>query len=93
MPGDFTCTSAISGAATNTVAAGPGSLSAVPLLISRLRVGCCVGTTWLCAKLRLGAPVMAGDGGAAGVACAGACGTGRIGTGAGDCAGGWSCAC
>ena len=42
MVGERTWTSAMSGAATNTVAAGPGSLSAVPLLTSsveRRRLG------------------------------------------------------
>src|SRR5438105_407363 len=76
MPGDFTCTSAISGAATNTVVAGPGSLIAVPLLTSSFNVGCWVGTSWLWAKLRLGAPVTFGGGGLPVVG-------GWIGTGAG----------
>src|SRR6476661_7518049 len=62
MLGDFTCTSAMSGAATNTVEAAPGSLIAVPLLTSSVSVGCCGGTTWLWAKGRPGAPVT--DGGA-----------------------------
>src|SRR3954452_23252218 len=56
MLGDFTWTSAMSGAATNTVEAAPGSLIAVPLFISRVSVGCCGGTTWLWANGRPGAP-------------------------------------
>src|SRR6185295_14101716 len=76
MVGDFTCTSAISGAATNTVEAAPGSLIAVPLLTSSVSVGCCGGTTWLCANGRLGAPVTDGGAGAAP-------GVGGIGTGCG----------
>src|SRR6185436_8824757 len=76
MVGERTCTSAMSGAATNTVEAGPGSLSAVPLLTSSVKVGGSVGTIWLWANGRPGAPVT--DGGA-GVPAAG----GWIGTGAG----------
>src|SRR5690242_15941315 len=57
MPGDFTCTSAISGAATKTVVAGPGSRIAVPLFTSSLSVGCCVDTISLRPKARPGAPV------------------------------------
>src|SRR5216684_4342500 len=83
MPGDLTCTSAISGAATNTVVAGPGSLIAVPLLTSRFSVGCWVGTSWLWAKLRLGAPVTFGDGGGGLPAVGGCTGTGAGGGGCG----------
>src|SRR5471032_918128 len=93
MPGDFTCTSAMSGAATNTVEAAPGSLRAVPLLTSSESVGCWVGTCWVCPKGRLGASTTV-------VVCggppAGAAGVGRIGTGAGVGAvgcGGAACAC
>ena len=56
MLGERTCTSAMSGAATNTVEAGPGSLSAVPLLTSSVSVGGSVGTIWLWANGRPGAP-------------------------------------
>src|SRR5471032_2118346 len=91
MPGDFTCTSAISGAATNTVVAGPGSLIAVPLLTSSASVGCWVGTTWLCAKGRLGAPVVTTVvGGLVEGVVGGLAGAGRTGAGAG---GGVACAC
>src|SRR4029453_6127611 len=76
MLGERTWTSAMSGAATNTVEAGPGSLSAVPLLTSSVSVGGSVGTIWLWANGRPGAPVTAGG---AGVPAAG----GWIGTGAG----------
>src|SRR6478672_11391857 len=76
MVGDFTCTSAMSGAATNTVEAGPGSLIAVPFWTSSESVGCCGGTTWLWAKGRPGAPptTTGGAGAAPG-------GDGGIGTG------------
>src|SRR5689334_11071282 len=80
MVGDFTCTSAMSGAATNTVLAAPGSLIAVPLCSSSVSVGCCGGTTWLWANGRLGAPLT--DGGA-GWALGGA---GWIGVGGRACA-------
>src|SRR5882757_7803781 len=53
----------MSGAATNTVVAGPGSLMAVPLPTSSFSVGCWVGTSWLWPKLRPGAPVTVGDDG------------------------------
>src|SRR5476651_542149 len=94
MLGDFTCTTAMTGAATNTVVAGPGSLIAVPLLTSSASVGCWVGTTWLCAKARLGAPVVTtGVGGVVeGLAGAVLGGAGRTGTGAGAGAGGVACA-
>src|SRR5579862_6130202 len=89
MPGDFTWTSAMSGAATNTVVAGPGSLMAVPLPTSRFSVGCCVGTSWLWAKARLGAPGPVTDGGGGLPAVGGWTGTGDgPGTGAGPGAGG-----
>src|SRR5436190_19136595 len=65
MLGDFTWTSAMSGAATNTVEAAPGNLIAVPLLTSRVSVGCCGGTTWLCANGRPDAPLTDGGAGAA----------------------------
>src|SRR5947207_2084507 len=67
----------MSGAATNTVDAGPGSLSAVPLLTSSESVGCSVGTTWLWPNGRPGAPVTGA--GWLGAPAAG----GWIGTGAG----------
>ena len=73
----------MSGAATNTVVAGPGSFIAVPLFTSSFSVGCWVGTSWLWAKLRLGAPVAFGDGDG-GLPVVG----GWIGTGAGAGAGG-----
>src|SRR3954470_10178099 len=95
MVGDFTCTSAMSGAATNTVEAGPGSLIAVPFWTSSDSVGCCGGTTWLWANGRPGAPptttgglgaAPAGGGGsdtgAGGRACASrGCGAGIAGSG------------
>src|SRR5687768_16095931 len=56
MVGERTCTSAMSGAATNTVEAAPGSFSAVPLLTSSVSVGASVGTIWLWANGRPGAP-------------------------------------
>src|SRR5918993_564595 len=77
MLGERTCTSAMSGAATNTVEAGPGSLSAVPLLTSSVGVGGWVGTIWLWANGRPGAPPVTA--GWLGVPAAG----GWIGTGAG----------
>src|SRR6187431_2818521 len=45
----------MSGAATNTVAAAPGSLIIVPLFCSRTSVGACGGTTWLWPNWRDGA--------------------------------------
>ena len=76
----------MSGAATNTVAAGPGSLSAVPLLTSSVSVGASVGTTWLWPNGRPAAPpVTTGAGGLAGPAAGG-----WIGTGAGDGVGAWA---
>src|SRR6185436_18882313 len=77
MVGERTCTSAMSGAATNTVEAGPGSFSAVPLLTSSVSVGGSVGTIWLWANGRPGAPPVT-----AGGLCVPAAG-GWIGTGAG----------
>ena len=59
MLGERTCTSAMSGAATNTVEAGPGSFSAVPLLTSSVSVGASVGTIWLWANGRTVAEVFA----------------------------------
>src|ERR1700682_3109774 len=86
MLGERTWTSAMSGAATNTVAAGPGSLSAVPLLTSSVSVGASVGTTWLWPNGRPAAPpVTTGAGGLAGPAAGG-----WIGTGAGDGVGAWA---
>src|SRR6476659_8689990 len=85
MLGDFTCTSAMSGAATNTVEAAPGSLIAVPLLISSVSVGCCGGTTWLWPNGRLGAPLTDGGAGAA------PGGVGGIGTGCGRACASRSC--
>src|SRR5260370_665422 len=67
MLGERTWTSAMSGAATNTVAAGPGSLSAVPLLTSSVSVGASVGTSWLWPNGRPDAPPLTtGAGGAPG---------------------------
>src|SRR5579863_6893873 len=83
----------MSGAATNTVEAAPGSLRAVPLLTSSESVGCWVGTCWDCAKGRLGASTTVVD---CGGTPAGGAGVGRIGTGAGVGAagcGGAACAC
>src|SRR5215813_11179352 len=81
MVGDFTCTSAMSGEATNTVAAAPGSLIAVPFWTSSVSVGCCGGTIWLWPNARPGAPpvvtvgaageVVDGDGGWTGVGVGG----------------------
>src|SRR5882762_1743032 len=86
MFGERTWTSAMSGAATNTVAAGPGSLSAVPLLTSSVSVGASVGTTWLWPNGRPAAPpVTTGAGGLAGPAAGG-----WIGTGAGEGVGAWA---
>src|SRR5471032_1723607 len=79
MLGERTWTSAMSGAATNTVAAGPGSLSAVPLLTSSVSVGASVGTTWLWPNGRPDAPPVAIGAGCADGPAAG----GGIGTGAG----------
>src|SRR5262245_4085104 len=73
----------MSGAATNTVEAGPGSFRAVPLLTSSVSVGASVGTIWLWANGRPGAPVTAGG---AGVPAAG----GWIGTGCGAGVGAWA---
>src|SRR5882672_1398925 len=84
MLGERTCTSAMSGAATNTVEAGPGSFSAVPLLTSSVSVGGSVGTIWLWANGRPGAPPVAAGG--LGVPAAG----GWIGTGAGEGVGAWA---
>src|SRR5829696_183140 len=77
MLGERTWTSAMSGAATKTVEAGPGSLSAVPLLTSSVSVGGSVGTIWLWANGRPCAPPVTA--GWLGVPAAG----GWIGTGAG----------
>ena len=79
MVGERTWTSAMSGAATNTVAAGPGSLSAVPLLTSSVSVGASVGTSWLWPNGRPLAPPVTTGAGADGAATGG----GWIGTGAG----------
>src|SRR5215217_6278443 len=84
MLGERTWTSAISGAATNTVEAGPGSFSAVPLLTSSVSVGGSVGTIWLWANGRPGAPPVTA--GWLGVPAAG----GWIGTGAGVGVGAWA---
>src|SRR5918994_2794145 len=84
MLGERTCTSAMSGAATKTVEAGPGSLSAVPLLTSSVSVGASVGTIWLWANGRPGAPPVTA--GWLGVPAAG----GWIGTGAGPGVGAWA---
>src|SRR5580704_9402266 len=82
MLGERTWTSAMSGAATNTVAAGPGSLSAVPLLTSSVSVGASVGTSWLWPNGRPDAPPLTtGAGGAIGTG-AGAGGGGGAGVGA-----------
>src|SRR5258708_2313756 len=68
MLGERTWTSAMSGAATNTVAAGPGSLSAVPLLTSSVSVGASVGTSWLWPNGRPDAPPAGGARGPGGPA-------------------------
>ena len=81
MLGERTWTSAMSGAATNTVAAGPGSLSAVPLLTSSVSVGASVGTSWLWPNGRPDAPGAGDAGWPGGPASGGGIGTG---TGAGD---------
>src|SRR6202163_1900597 len=86
MVGERTWTSAMSGAATNTVAAGPGSLSAVPLLTSSVSVGASVGTTWLWPNGRPAAPPVTTGAGGDGAATGG----GWIGTGAGDGVGAWA---
>src|SRR4249919_2426860 len=80
MVGERTWTSAMSGAATNTVAAGPGSLSAVPLLTSSVSVGASVGTSWLWPNGRPAAPPVTTGAGGEGAAIGG----GWIGTGDGD---------
>src|SRR5580704_2879528 len=75
MLGERTWTSAMSGAATNTVAAGPGSLSAVPLLTSSVSVGASVGTSWLWPNGRPDAPPLTtGAGGGTGVGAWANCG-------------------
>src|SRR5882757_7835976 len=93
MLGERTWTSAMSGAATNTVAAGPGSLSAVPLLTSSVSVGASVGTSWLWPNARPDAPPAGGAGWPGGPATGGWIGTGAGaggGTGVGACANcGW----
>src|SRR4030081_2579503 len=76
MLGERTWTSAMSGAATNTVAAGPGSLSAVPLLTSSVSVGASVGTSWLWPNARPDAPPAGGAGWPGGPATGGWIGTG-----------------
>src|SRR5262249_53292254 len=88
MVGERTCTSAMSGAATNTVEAGPGSLSAVPLLTSSVSVGGSVGTTVLWPNGRPAAPAT-GGGLAGGLVVGGWIGTGAGGVGAcANCGGG-----
>src|SRR5260370_8984498 len=73
----------MSGAATNTVAAGRGSLSAVPLLTSSVSVGASVGTSWLWPNGRPDAPPLTtGAGGPDGPAAGGGIGT-RAGVGVG----------
>src|SRR4029077_1139792 len=86
MVGERTWTSAMSGAATNTVAAGPGSLSAVPLLTSSVSVGASVGTSWLWPNGRPLAPPLTTGAGGDGAATGG----GWIGTGAGCGVGAWA---
>src|SRR5260370_6917164 len=66
----------MSGAATITVAAGPGSLSAVPLLTSSVSVGASVGTSWLWPNARPDAPPAGGAGWPGGPAIGGWIGTG-----------------
>src|SRR5215813_9262152 len=91
MVGERTWTSAMSGAATNTVEAGPGSLSAVPLLTSSVSVGGSVGTTVLWANGRPAAPATGGGlaGWAGGLVVGGWIGTGAGGVGAcANCGGG-----
>src|SRR5262249_62295774 len=81
----------MSGAATNTVEAGPGSLSAVPLLTSSVSVGGSVGTTVLWPNGRPAAPATGGGlaGWAGGLVVGGWIGTGAGGVGAcANCAGG-----
>src|ERR1700730_17155474 len=93
MLGERTWTSAMSGAATNTVAAGPGSLSAVPLLTSSVSVGASVGTSWLWPNGRPDAPLLGGAGGPGGPAAGGWIGTGA-GAGGGTGVGAWAdCGC
>src|SRR6266567_197224 len=90
MLGERTWTSAMSGAATNTVAAGPGSLSAVPLLTSSVSVGASVGTSWLWPNARPDAPPAGWPGGPA---IGGWIGTGA-GAGGGTGVGAWAnCGC
>src|SRR6266851_666088 len=96
MVGERTWTSAMSGAATNTVAAGPGSLSAVPLLTSSVSVGASVGTSWLWPNGRPDAPPLTtGAGGPDGPAAGGGIGTGAgVGVGGGTGVGAWAnCGC
>src|SRR5260370_32304633 len=82
----------MSGAATNTVAAGRGSLSAVPLLTSSVSVGASVGTSWLWPNGRPDAPPLTtGAGGPDGPAAGGGIGTGAGGgVGGGTGVGGWA---
>src|SRR5229473_1340182 len=91
MLGERTWTSAMSGAATNTVAAGPGSLSAVPLLTSSVSVGASVGTSWLWPNGRPDAPPVSGAGWPGGPATGGCIGTGAgAGAGGGTGVGAWA---